>query len=75
MSDLTSSVRAAIAAYVQQQSDTHMQADVLRAIRDQSTLLYESQVVYDALDADPMEQLSSVAKQIARAKVSPPYLC
>mmetsp|Transcript_5346 Transcript_5346/g.7562 ORF Transcript_5346/g.7562 Transcript_5346/m.7562 type:complete len:276 (-) Transcript_5346:29-856(-) len=68
MSDLKESVRSAIATYVSTQSDTHLKADVLRVIRDQATLLYESQLVYDALDADPFEELKNVRLQVNRVK-------
>eukprot|EP00521_Asterionellopsis_glacialis_P015029 CAMPEP_0195309434 /NCGR_PEP_ID=MMETSP0707-20130614/38736_1 /TAXON_ID=33640 /ORGANISM="Asterionellopsis glacialis, Strain CCMP134" /LENGTH=268 /DNA_ID=CAMNT_0040373731 /DNA_START=93 /DNA_END=899 /DNA_ORIENTATION=+ len=68
MSDLKESVRSAISAFVGSQSDTHLKADVLRIIRDQATLLYESQVVCDALDADPMEELANVKLQVSRVK-------
>jgi hypothetical protein len=73
MSDLKDSVQAAIAAYVQSKHETHTPVDVLRMIRDESSLLYERQVICDALDADPMQQLSHVASQVKRIQVSAVY--
>jgi len=70
MSDLKASVKAAIASYVQRKQDTHNQVDVLRMIRDQAELLYERQVICDALDSDPMQQLSDVEPQVQRIQVS-----
>lgn len=70
MSDLKSSVQAAIAAYVHSKQDTHTPVDVLRMIRDQASLLYERQVICDALDADPMQQLNEVQSQVRRIQVS-----
>jgi hypothetical protein len=70
MSNLKGSVQAAIASYVQSERDTHTQVDVLRMIRDQASLLYERQVICDALDSDPMERLQQVKPQIKRIQVS-----
>ena len=70
MSDLKDSVQAAIASYVQARKDTHTAVDVLRMIRDQANLLYERQMICDALDADPMEQLKDVQMQVKRIQVS-----
>ena len=64
MSDLKDSVRVAIANYVSSKRESHTEADVLRVIRDQSMLMFERQIVFDALDADPMEQLSTAKDQV-----------
>ena len=66
MSDLKDSVKRAIASYVESKKDTHTPVDVLRMIRDQASLLYERQLICDALDADPMQQLDQVTAQVKR---------
>lgn len=63
-------VRNALASFVQQHGVIHNQTDCLRVIRDQSSLMYERQLVCDALDADPMEQLGDARIQIQRVKAS-----
>jgi hypothetical protein len=68
MSDLKDSVRAAITNYVSSKRESHTEADVLRVIRDQSILMFERQIVFDALDADPMEQLSTAKDQVDNVK-------
>jgi len=68
MSDLKESVRGAIANYVSSKLETHTEADVLRVIRDQAMLLFERQSIIDMLDADPMEQLSSVRPEVNKIK-------
>jgi hypothetical protein len=73
MSDLKDSVQAAIAAYVQSKQETHTPVDVLRMIRDQASLLYEKETICDALDADPMQQLTHVRSQVERIQVSTQY--
>lgn len=70
MSDLKTSIQAAITSYVQSKKDTHTQVDVLRMIRDQASLLYECQKICDALDSDPFEELQNVQPQIKRIQVS-----
>lgn len=76
-SDLKSAVRSAIASFVsaRDSSDGDISVDVLRAIRDESTLLVERQLICDMLDSDPFELMSeaedddgAIAKTIGRAK-------
>lgn len=66
MSDLVPSVQDAIQQFVDSKKEYHTRADVLRVIRDQSTLLYERQVVLDALTQDPMKQLDDDAEDVKR---------
>ena len=66
MSDLVPSVRDAIQQFVDSKKEYHTGADVLRVIRDQSTLMYERQVVLDALTQDPMKQLEEDAEDVKR---------
>jgi hypothetical protein len=61
MSDLVSSVQHAILQYVASKHETHTDADVLRVIRDQASLLYERQLCLDALTQDPLQQLHPFA--------------
>jgi hypothetical protein len=66
MSDLVSSVRAAIEKYAATKKESHNKIDVMRMLRDQSALLYEKQLVLDALTQDPMRQLHEYPNQIQR---------
>jgi hypothetical protein len=66
MSNLVSSVQAAIEQYVDSKKESHTKVDVLRVLRDQSALLYERQVVLDALTQDPLKQLEEYPSQIQR---------
>jgi hypothetical protein len=68
MSDLKESVRNAIANYVSSKLESHTEADVLRVIRDQATLLFERQTIVDVLDSDPMEQLAGAKSQVDKVK-------
>ena len=66
MSDLVPSVQDAIHQFVDSKKEYHTKADVLRVIRDQSELLYEQQLVLDALTQDPMKQLDDDAENVQR---------
>ena len=66
MSDLVPSVQFAIEQYVDSKRESHTKVDVLRVLRDQSALLYERQVVLDALTQDPLKQLEEYQTQIQR---------
>ncbi|KAI2495773.1 hypothetical protein MHU86_18748 [Fragilaria crotonensis] len=66
MSDLVPSVEDAIQQFVDSKKEYHTKADVLRVIRDQSQLLYEQQLVLDALTQDPMKQLDDDVEDVQR---------
>lgn len=66
MSDLVPSVQDAIQQFVDSKKEYHTKADVLRVIRDQSQLLYEQQLVLDALIQDPMKQLDDDVEDVQR---------
>jgi hypothetical protein len=71
--DLASSVRDAVSAFVKTRNSTNIPLDVLRIIRDESALLYETQQICDTFDNDPFELCenddSEIKAQINRAKV------
>mmetsp|Transcript_5207 Transcript_5207/g.6714 ORF Transcript_5207/g.6714 Transcript_5207/m.6714 type:complete len:311 (+) Transcript_5207:84-1016(+) len=57
-SELTTSVQAAIENFIQLKTSDdhgHIAIDVLRAIRDESTLLMERQIICDTFDSDPLK--------------------
>jgi hypothetical protein len=69
--DLPSSVRDAISEFVKSRTSTNIPLDVLRIIRDESALLYETQQIYDTFDNDPFEICENDDSEINRAKVCP----
>mmetsp|Transcript_20232 Transcript_20232/g.30014 ORF Transcript_20232/g.30014 Transcript_20232/m.30014 type:complete len:290 (-) Transcript_20232:88-957(-) len=68
MSNLVTSVQQAILEYVNSKQETHIETDVLRIIRDQASLLYERQLILDALTQDPMQQFLEHKNEVARLK-------
>eukprot|EP00978_Attheya_sp_CCMP212_P025010 scaffold79588_cov53-Attheya_sp.AAC.4 len=66
--DLPSSVRDAISEFVKSRTSTNLPLDVLRIIRDESALLYETQQIYDTFDNDPFEICENDDSEINRAK-------
>lgn len=69
MSTLKEIAHRMISELVESQDETHTAIDVLRVIKDHSTLLYEQQALLDNLDLDPMHQLKEAQPQIRRIKV------
>ena len=63
-------VRKTIQDCVENERESHTAADVLRALRDEASLLYERQQICDNLDADPMKQLQDCQDQCRRIKVN-----
>lgn len=54
---LKSAVHAAIANFLHNRLSNHgdLAADVYRTLRDEAGLLFERQLIFDALDSDPFE--------------------
>jgi hypothetical protein len=77
-SQLTTEVRKVISSLLAHQTSKEggqIAADVLRAIRDESTLLMELQLIHDTLDSDPLQifqddQESILRKQVQRIQVN-----
>ena len=76
-SELTSSVQNAIQNFVNMKtSDDHgyIAIDVLRAIRDEATLMMECQTICETFDSDPLhlydgDDKNIIKSQVARLKV------
>eukprot|EP00339_Tiarina_fusa_P028332 CAMPEP_0117065680 /NCGR_PEP_ID=MMETSP0472-20121206/45928_1 /TAXON_ID=693140 ORGANISM="Tiarina fusus, Strain LIS" /NCGR_SAMPLE_ID=MMETSP0472 /ASSEMBLY_ACC=CAM_ASM_000603 /LENGTH=148 /DNA_ID=CAMNT_0004786427 /DNA_START=108 /DNA_END=551 /DNA_ORIENTATION=- len=68
MSNLRPQVRAAIRNFVQSQGDDHIPIDILRVVQEEANLMKETQEICDMLDADTMEQLSDVRRQVEHLK-------
>jgi hypothetical protein len=53
---------------MQSQNDHHIPIDVLRVIQEEANLMKETQEICDMLDADPMEQLTDIRRQVEHLK-------
>eukprot|EP00586_Coscinodiscus_wailesii_P023767 CAMPEP_0172498862 /NCGR_PEP_ID=MMETSP1066-20121228/118547_1 /TAXON_ID=671091 /ORGANISM="Coscinodiscus wailesii, Strain CCMP2513" /LENGTH=84 /DNA_ID=CAMNT_0013272311 /DNA_START=28 /DNA_END=278 /DNA_ORIENTATION=- len=53
-SALATNVRSTISSLLASLSSTETEADILRRLRDESSLLYQRQTILDAFDSDPL---------------------
>lgn len=69
---LPESVRWAVDAFVNHQTAEGSvdKVDVYRCIREQANLLYERQVLLDAIQSDPFRQFQDIRPKIRNLKVS-----
>lgn len=77
-SELTTSVQKALHTFIKMKSsDDHgyIASDILRTIRDESTLMMECQTICDTFDSDPLHLYEDddgnyIKSQVVRLKVS-----